>query len=245
VSHPSTPARILIIFFSLSGQSRGLVSLFAQGVRETGATVTSVQLKPLADVPYPFGSIGHTLRRMVITFLRRRVPIENLPSHSFARYDCIVLAGPTWSYNPSGPILYMLDRDGKRIFNRQTVLPLISCRGHWKIHNHFLRKRLHLLGANVLPTIWFTHPVKEPWSTIGVFLRYSGYRPEGMHLLKKRYPRYGHTRSQLLDAREEGIRVGNMVIQAKQADAPAISGCGEALHQRSSKSSEAQSITAR
>lgn len=199
--------RILIIYFSLSGQSRGLINLLAAGMRHEGGLVVIEKLQTLKKISYPFNGILQTLWMMITTFFRLRLPIIEPSPSCFEQYDLIVLAGPTWSYNPSGPVLFLMDRYGKRLFSGKTVLPLLSCRGYYRIHEYLLRRQLNRCGAHLHESLIFSHPVKEPWSTIGVFLKSAGYRPERLAMLKKHYPHFGHTVPQLLQIRHEGSRI--------------------------------------
>jgi hypothetical protein len=208
--------RVLIIFFSFSGQTSGLLSQFALGLKEGGATVEFEKLRPTRPLRFPVGSIVSTLTMMLTTLLRFRVPIQGLsPAAGRGDHDLIILAGPTWSYNPSGPVLALLDRDGKRIFAGQTVLPLISCRGYWRMHWFGLRGLLKNCGATVPNVIAFSHPVREPWRTIGVFLKIAGKNPEQSKLFGHRYPRYGHSKKQRDEAWRFGMQVGEALSRGR------------------------------
>ena len=208
-----TPPSVLIIYYSLSGQSRGLVNLFAAGLRDEGVSVTVEKLKASERVVFPFKSTIHTIRMMVTTFFRLRIPIKPLNTICFSPYNLIVLAGPTWSYNPCGPILSLFDRDGTMLFAGKRVLPLISCRGYYRLHNYLLRRELLKMGAHLEESLILNHPVEEPWSTIGVFLKSSGYHPEKMDLLKNHYKHYGHTKDQLKKVREHGQDTAKRLLQ--------------------------------
>lgn len=199
--------RILIIYFSLSGQSRGLINLLAIGMRSEGSQVSIEQLQALEKISFPFKGIIQTIWMMISTFFRVRVPIVKPSTLCFDRYDLIVLAGPTWSYNPSGPILSLLDRYGTQLFKGQNVLPLLSCRGFYKIHDRLLRKQLKTCGAVLEKSLVFSHPAKEPWSTIGVFLKSAGYNPQKTAILKNHYPHFGHTTDQLRQIKESGCKI--------------------------------------
>ncbi|MEE4166505.1 MAG: hypothetical protein V2I35_10945, partial [Desulfocapsaceae bacterium] len=131
-------------------------------------------------------------------------------------YDLIVLSGPTWSYNPSGPILSLLDRDGRKLFSGRQVLPLLSCRGFYRLHDFLLRLQLSRLGAELQKSLIFAHPVPEPWSTIGVLLKSSGYCPEKMKYLGTRFPHFGHTVNQLHQARIRGRQTGLKLRAARR-----------------------------
>ena len=206
--HHHRAPRVCIIYFSLSGQSRGLINLLAAGLRSQGVEVFIEQIVARHRIGFPFYSVFKTLIMMLLTFFRKRIPIQPPSERCFQAYDLIVLAGPTWSYNPSGPVLDLLDRYGKRLFKGRQVTPLISCRGYYRMHERGLKKSLQRCGAQVTDSIIFRHPVPEPWSTIGVFLRSAGYHPEKISLLAKHYNHFGHSVDQLLEVKFTGSRLG-------------------------------------
>ncbi len=206
----SQPVKVLILYYSFSAQTSGLVHHLGAGLEAQGVHPVCERLTPLAPRHFPIGTVPATLFMMLATFLRARIPIQPLPSTCWEHYDLIILAGPTWSYNPSGPVLSLLDRDGARLFGGQQVLPLISCRGYWRMHWLGLRFQLERLGATVVNRMIFTHPSKEPWRTIGVFLKLAGRVPERSRWLARYYPRYGHSREQ----QEEAFAFGQAIGQA-------------------------------
>jgi len=205
--------RILILSYSYSSQTRNLLNGLIDGLREENLEVYWEQLNPLADLRFPIGSIGATVMMMVQTFLRKRYLVHAVSSLCFEQWDLVILAGPTWSYNPSGPVLSLIDRDGKRLFAGKTVLPFISCRGYWRVHYYGLKGLLRRCGANVLQPIVFSHPTPEPWRTIGVFLKLAGKAPEaGSSWFRRFYPKYGHSRQQIQDSRNVGLKLGKVLV---------------------------------
>lgn len=205
--------RVLFICYSLSGQSSGLLVRLAAGMEEEGVEVVTERLKPLKPIRFPLGSLRMTFTMMLITFFRNRVPIAPLSKKTEEQYDLIILAGPTWSYHPSGPILSLFKFEGERLFPNQTVLPVISCRGYWRMHWLGLRQLLAKYSARVPNKIVFSHPSKEPWRTIGVFLKIAGKNPERSKFLGKVYPKYGHTSDQHKEAFRFGKMIGNALIE--------------------------------
>lgn len=200
--------KVLILYYSLSAQTSGLVHRLGAGLEEQGVELVCERLQPLIPPHFPIGTVPATLFMMLATFLRTRMPIQPLSPSCGEHYDLIVLAGPTWSYNPSGPILSLLDRDGPRLFAGRQVLPLISCRGYWRMHWLSLRWQLVRCRAKVVGRMIFAHPSKEPWRTIGVFLKLAGRVPERSRWLGRYYPRYGHSRAQQDQAFACGAAIG-------------------------------------
>jgi len=201
--------RILLVYFSLSSQTKNLASALMSGLRSQQIEVIEERLEPDETLRFPIGSISTTILIMLQTFFRQRVKIKPISQHCFDHYDLIILAGPTWSYNPSGAVLSLLDRDGEQLFNGKTVLPLISCRGYWRMHWFGLKRLLTRLGASLFNPIIFSHPTTEPWRTIGVFLKLAGKTPEKNRFIRKYYRKYGHNRKQIKEAERFGKMIGD------------------------------------
>jgi hypothetical protein len=180
-------------------------------MEEENIDIVRETLEPVESLRFPIGTIPATFVMMMQTFFRKRYPIQPLDTIVFQDWDLIILAGPTWSYNPSGPVLSLLDRDGKKLFNAQTVLPMISCRGYWRVHFWGLKSLLKKCGVKaVLSPIVFSHPTPEPWRTIGVFLKLAGRTPEkGSSWFRRVYPKYGHSRKQVEKAGKLGKQLGH------------------------------------
>jgi hypothetical protein len=200
--------RVLLIYYSFSGQTGVLINRLAAGLKEQGIEVFFEKLKPVKHLRFPVGSVLRTYLMMLSTFFRMRVLIQELSAKCIQEYDLIILAGPTWSYNPSGPVLSFLDRDGQDILGGREVLPLISCRGYWKVHWWGLQKKLEQCGAHFTNMIAFSHPNKEPWRTIGVFLKIAGKNPDRTGFISKHYNRFGHSNEQMKEAYRFGVQIG-------------------------------------
>jgi hypothetical protein len=203
-----TRKKVLVVSYSFSSQTNNLVQALVTGMEKHDLNIVRERLVPALPLRFPIGSIGGTLRMMLETFLRKRLPIEPLDPACFDNYDLIILAGPTWSYNPSGPVLSLFDRDGERLFRGRKVLPLISCRGYWRMHWWGLKHLLRRCGARVVNLIVFSHPNPEPWRTIGVFLKLAGRVPEKKSWFAGKYRKYGHTTMQIKEARHFGQMIG-------------------------------------
>ncbi len=193
---PAPPIRVLVLFYSYSGQSSVLVRRLIAGLIDEGVVVRQERLRPRRSLRFPLGSFTRTLWLMMITAFRTRFAIEPLAVTDDDPCDLVVLAGPTWSWNPSGPVLSLLDqRPG--LFRRRPVLAMISCRGYWRRHWRYLQKRLAGIPALACGPLVFSHPQPEPWRTIGVFLKVAGAAPErSSSLFRRFYPSFGHTRQQ-------------------------------------------------
>lgn len=208
----ATP-RVLIIYYSFSGQTTGLLKHLSIGLKRQGVEVALEKLRPLNPPRFPIGAILPTIKMMLTTTIRQRLPIREPDGANWGGYNLLILAGPTWSYNPSGPVLDLIDRFGCRLFREQTVLPLISCRGYWRMHWLGLKRLLLRCGAVVPNKIIFSHPAPEPWRTLGVFLKIAGKAPERSPLIGRYYKRFGHSKEQLTEAERLGSLLGAALIK--------------------------------
>ncbi len=211
----SVTQKILILSYSFSGQTSCIVRRLKTGLESQGHQVVKERIEPAELLKFPAGSIFSCLLMMFFTFFRRRTAIRPLSDNIKEYYDLIILAGPTWSYNPSGPILYLIDHFGRQLFKGKTVLPLISCRGYWRAHWFGLRSLLKKHGAQVPNCLVFSHPCREPWRTIGVFMKISGQCPESSVLLRGHYDRFGHSMAQQNEAERLGGLVGTALKEGK------------------------------
>nr|MBF0222533.1 flavodoxin family protein [Desulfobulbaceae bacterium] len=213
---PENQKKILILSYSFSGQTNGLLRRVASALEEAGITVIKERITTVTHLRFPVSSIPACISMMVKTFLRQRIKIAPLSTKAKRNYDLILLAGPTWSYNPSGPVLSLIDRDGPTLFKNKTVIPLISCRGYWRMHWLGLKHLLKRCGAQVPNHIVFSHPNKEPWSTVGVFLKIAGKNPERHPFLGKYYYHFGHT----IDQQDEAAQFGKILANALNTGLP-------------------------
>jgi len=213
---PGKNKQVLFLYYSFSGQTGVIINRMAAGLKEQGTEVFFEKLKPVKHLRFPVGSVFRTYAMMLTTFCRKRIPIRELSEKCRRDYDLIILAGPTWSYNPSGPVLSFLDRDGTDVLGGREVLPLISCRGYWKMHWWGLRRKLEKCGAHYSNMIAFSHPNPEPWRTIGVFLKIAGKNPERSGFISRHYNRFGHSTEQM----EEAFRFGVQIAESLKGGTP-------------------------
>lgn len=197
--------RVLVVYYSFTQQTRTLLRKFTQGLESSGVEVVWERLEPIKPYPLPFPGNVSLFLAMIATFMRRRMAIAPVSVACYETYDRVVLAGPTWSYSPSGPVLDFLDRFGPAVCGGKTVIPFISCRAWWGIHFLVLKRMLGACGATVAAPIVFTHPAGEPWRSIGLLFKLRGRQWRKKHSwLRRRYPEYGHDAAQGRRALKEG-----------------------------------------
>lgn len=205
--------RILIVYYSFSSQTQLLIQRLVSGMNELEVNVEVERLQPVKTIHFPFSTWLSMIKVMVFSFFRWRVPTRPVDHLNGKKWDLVLLAGPTWSYSPSGPILYFLDTYGREIVSNTEVQPLISCRAYWRTHYWCLKTVLKQNGATVLSPIVYQHASVEPWRTIGLVLQIMGRMPRlESSWFRKHYPRYGHSKEQFRDAVERGRQVAATLL---------------------------------
>jgi len=205
--------RVLIIYYSYTQQTKMQLKKFIFGLENAGIEVIQERLEPITPYEFPFRTNLRLAIAMTMTFFQRRMPIRPVAGHCFEDWDCIVLAGPTWSYHPSGPVLDFLDRYGREVCGGKVIIPFISCRSYWRFHYWTLKRRLGLYGCDVQSPIVFMHPQKEPWRFIGLILQLRGKILRRQHTwFRQHYPAYGHSKEQGADAMEKGKKLAERMF---------------------------------
>lgn len=211
--------QVLIVYYSFSSQTQLLVQRLVSGLKEYDIEVTVKLLQPVDQIPFPFSSFFQMVKVMVFSFFRHRVAVNPVSTELQKDWDLIILGGPTWSYNPSGPVLSFLDGPGAAICRNQTVLPLISCRSYWRTHFWGLRHILKRLGARVKSPLVYEHSAGEPWRTVGLFVQLLGRLPRRNRTWFRRvYKRYGHDKDQYLHIQQRGREIARELLAGDQRE---------------------------
>jgi multimeric flavodoxin WrbA len=205
--------RVLIIYYSFTQQTKLQLKQLIAGLESSGIEIALERLEPASPYEFPFRTNLRLALAMIETFFRRRMEILPVSAQCIGNWDRIILAGPTWSYHPSGPMLDFLDRYGREICAGKRVIPLISCRSYWRWHFRTLKTYLQRCGALVEEPIVFTHPIREPWRLIGLVLQLRGkmVRRE-KSWFRKHYPGYGHSKEQGIEAFRKGREIAEKLL---------------------------------
>jgi hypothetical protein len=200
--------RVLVVYYSFTQQTRLLLKRFRAGLEQEGVEVVLERLEPLKPYEIPFRSNVRLASVMIRTFFRERTRVHPVGENCSGPWDHIVLAGPTWSYHPSGPMLDFLDRFGNTICGGQDVTVFISCRSYWRIHDWSMKRALKKFGAKISDSIVYEHPIREPFRLMGLVLQLRGkmIRRENSWF-RKHYPGYGHNKIQFEDSFDAGVRM--------------------------------------
>lgn len=204
--------RVLVVYYSFSSQTSKLVQNISEGLEEAGLEVFRHRLEPSERMDLPFTSTLTMVKAMITSFFRSRVKVSSPTYSTDGDYDAVILAGPTWSFFPSGPVLYYLDAFATPVISGRVVYPLISCRTYWRMHYNCLKELIENAGGTIGDPLVFKHSGSEPWKTIGLCLKMLGKLPRNDgSWFRKKYPRYGHSPEQFALARKAGAELGRKI----------------------------------
>ena len=202
--------RVLVVYYSFTQQTRILLKQFCAGLEEQGVECDYERIEAVNPYEFPFKTDFRLISVMARTFVKGRKVIQPVSEKCFGEWDYVVLAGPTWSYHPSGPILDFLDRYGESVLAGKKVVPFISCRSYWRFHHRSLKKVFKKVGAEGLSPIVFEHPTKDPYRVIGLLLKLRGKMIQ-QDWFRKHYEAYGHNKAQRLEAFNFGVNLGKKI----------------------------------
>src|SRR5665648_426545 len=96
--------RVLVLYYSQSGEVADIASLFTTELSRTGVEVTIERLDPETAYPYPWRSIRRFFDAMPESVLGLPPPIR-LPGYDpTSRFRLVVLVYPVWFLSPALPV---------------------------------------------------------------------------------------------------------------------------------------------
>ncbi|MCP4916041.1 MAG: hypothetical protein GY913_03875 [Proteobacteria bacterium] len=147
--------RVLVLWFSQSGQLGRVAEAFTQPLTDAGHEVCSVELKPLEPFPFPwkvtqfFGIFPETVREVPVAL--EPVQIPDGP------WDRVILCSQIWFLSPSAVVASFLRSDAAAVLDGVPVLTLIGCRNMWVNGWRRLVRHIEARGGRVTDRVVVTH----------------------------------------------------------------------------------------
>lgn len=149
--------RVLVIYYSQSGQLRDIVDSVVQPLRMASEIDVSVaELKPVTPYPFPW-SFWRFFNTFPECIYADPEPIQPLDISADAQFDLIILAYQVWFISPSLPTTALLQSEqAKRLFKDKPVITLIGCRNMWLMAQERTKALLSSLGARLVDNVVLT-----------------------------------------------------------------------------------------
>jgi hypothetical protein len=139
--------RVLVLYFSQSGEVADIASLFATELSRTGAEVTIERLNPENAHPYPWRSIRRFFDAMPESVLGLPPPIR-LPGYDpTSRFRLVVLAYPVWFLSPALPVQAFFRLPHAEVLRGTETVTITVSRAMWQRASERLKDLLANAGA--------------------------------------------------------------------------------------------------
>ena len=117
--------RILVLYYSQSGQQLSILQSLTKPLVEAGHVIHIEEIQPVEKYPFPW-SAYQFFNAFPETFHQRPLPLKPLSPKAFDSYDLIIVGYQPWFLTPSRPVSSFLQSDeGKRILRLQNTIALI------------------------------------------------------------------------------------------------------------------------
>ena len=122
--------KVLVLYYTQSGQLEEIVDQFVSPFIEGGATVEKVNIKPENDFPFPWSgdAFFNAMPESVLG-----IPLPLMPfSFKELQYDLVVFAYQPWFLSPSIPATSIIKHPQvQKIIANTPVITLIGSRNMW------------------------------------------------------------------------------------------------------------------
>ncbi|MGI9384299.1 MAG: flavodoxin family protein [Methyloligellaceae bacterium] len=149
--------RVLIVYYSQSGEAERAAKAFAEGLESSGATVAFEALRPRTDYPFPWRSPRRFFDNMPESMLALPPEIETPSLEAQARFDLVVIVYPVWFLSPAPVVQGFFRSAHAAVLRDADVITISVSRNMW--HNASLRMKQLLAeaGARHRDNIVVTH----------------------------------------------------------------------------------------
>lgn len=149
--------RVLILYYSQSGEVADIASLFTTELSRTGAEVTIEQLNPETAHPYPWRSIRRFFDAMPESVLGLPPPLRNPEYDPTSRFRLVVLAYPVWFLSPALPMQAFFRLPHAEVLRGTETVTITVSRAMWQRASERIKSLLATAGAVHCDNVVVTH----------------------------------------------------------------------------------------
>lgn len=147
--------RILVLYFTQSGQLRDILNHTLQDIKDR-AELVFAEIAPAAPFPFPWTAYTF-FDAMPETVEQIPVPMKPLPPEIMNQdYDLVILGYQPWFLHPSQPITSFLKSPDAQLLKGKPVITLVGCRNMWLNAQERIKDGLQQAGANLVGNIVLT-----------------------------------------------------------------------------------------
>ena len=160
------PKRVLLLYYSYTGQSQKVLQAAGEVFRERGCEVKEARIE-FTDPRYaekfsrfPMRNVWPDFLSMLPAQTLQRTGEITIPAEVYdGSYDLICIGSPTWWRTVNMPLRsFLKSPDARRLLDGKAVVIFVVCRRYWKENLVAVRKLAVANGAKVLDSIHFGYP---------------------------------------------------------------------------------------
>ncbi len=149
--------RVLVLYYSQSGEGADIASLFTTELSRTGVEVTIERLDPETAYPYPWRSIRRFFDAMPESVLGLPPPIR-LPGYDpTSRFRLVVLVYPVWFLSPALPVQAFFRLPHAEVLRGTETVTITVSRAMWQRASERIKGLLATAGAVHCDNVVVTH----------------------------------------------------------------------------------------
>lgn len=147
--------KILVLYYTQTGQLRQILDSILSGIREKAEVHYGV-IEPVKPFPFPWKALQF-FDAMPETVAHLPAPVKPLPEHILNQdYDLIIFGYQPWFLNPSQPTTAFLQSEYARVFNGKPVVTVVGCRNMWLHAQEKVKEYLEAANAKLVGNIVLT-----------------------------------------------------------------------------------------
>ena len=141
--------KILVVYYSQSGQQLSIIRSLTKPLAEAGHTIHIEEIQPVEKYPFPWTAYQF-FNAFPETFHQKPLAIKSLSPKAFDNYDLVIIGYQPWFLTPSRPISsFLQSEEGKRILKSRHVVTILGCRNMWLGAQEKVKRRLKEADANL------------------------------------------------------------------------------------------------
>ena len=149
--------RVLILYYSQSGEVAKIASVFATELSRTGVEVTIERLTPETEHPYPWRSVRRFFDVMPESVLGLPAPIRNPGYDPTTRFRMVILAYPVWFLSPAMPVQAFFGLAHTEVLRDTETVTITVSRAMWHSASERIKGLLAAAGAVHCDNVVITH----------------------------------------------------------------------------------------
>jgi len=147
--------RVLVLYYSQTGQLSDVVDSFTSPLRENkNIEIVYQNIKPKKSFPFPWGFIEF------FDAFPESVYMDGCEIEEFdisnKEFDLVILAYTVWFLSPSIPITGFLNSKYSKLLKNRPVITLIACRNMWLMAQEKVKQRLKEIDVTLIDNVVLT-----------------------------------------------------------------------------------------